>query len=190
MPPPPHRKALFSLQAENEDLKHQLSDCKLSEDQKVLEDEDEEEEEEVEEEEEELDVTIEGEEEDEEEEDESSEMWEAWDSEASLSQTNIQTSEDPRKTRTSRPAETLHLLPPSSSPQVHNHNLTRTRTRTRSSSCPDVPVSPAGGRPGRTRGEDGSSAAEEQRAAGASDGVGGHGAGPGRAAERLQRAAE
>ncbi|XP_023262417.1 myomegalin-like, partial [Seriola lalandi dorsalis] len=35
-------------------------------------------------------------------------MWEAWDSEASLSQTNIQTS-DEQKTRATRP-ESLHLL--------------------------------------------------------------------------------
>ncbi|XP_056233549.1 myomegalin isoform X3 [Seriola aureovittata] len=99
------RKALFSLQAANEDLKHQLTeglqpDGKQSDDQKVLGGEEEEDEEE-----EELDVTIEGEEEEEE---ESSEMWEAWDSEASLSQTNIQTS-DEQKTRATRP-ESLHLL--------------------------------------------------------------------------------
>ncbi|XP_029355168.1 myomegalin isoform X3 [Echeneis naucrates] len=70
------RKALFSLQAENEDLKHQVTEelqpgRKQSKDQNVLEGE--EEEDEVEEEE--LDVTIEGEEEEDEE--ESSEMCKA-----------------------------------------------------------------------------------------------------------------
>ncbi|XP_040895566.1 myomegalin isoform X2 [Toxotes jaculatrix] len=102
------RKALFSLQAENEDLKHQLTeglqaDIKQSDDQTVLEDEEEDEQEE-------LDVTIEGEEEEEE---ESSEMWEAWDSELSLSQTNVQTSDEQRKKRVTRP-ESLHLLKTSS----------------------------------------------------------------------------
>ncbi|GLD67214.1 myomegalin-like protein, partial [Lates japonicus] len=100
------RKALFSLQAENEDLKHQLTeglqpDSKQSDDQKVLEGEEDEEEEEEEE----LDVTIEGVEEEEEEE-ESSEMWETWDTELSLSQTNIQT-------RATRP-DSLHLCTASS----------------------------------------------------------------------------
>ncbi|XP_071342689.1 myomegalin isoform X2 [Trachinotus anak] len=103
------RKALFSLQAENEDLKHQLTeglqpDVTQSDDQKVLEGEEEDDAEE-----EELDVTIEGEEEEEE------EMWEAWDSEPSLSQTNVQTSDEQRKSRATRP-ESLHLL--STSPQV------------------------------------------------------------------------
>ncbi|KAM6938464.1 myomegalin isoform 7-T7 [Lycodopsis pacificus] len=87
------RKALFSLQAENGDLRHQLSegpqpDSKHSDEQEVL------------------DVTIEGTEEDEEEE-ESSEMWDVWDSEPSLSQTNIQTSDEQRP-------ESLHLLANSS----------------------------------------------------------------------------
>ncbi|XP_031731914.1 myomegalin isoform X6 [Anarrhichthys ocellatus] len=94
------RKALFSLQAENGDLRHQLSegpqpDSKQSDEQEVLEEE--------------LDVTIEGTEEDEEEE-ESSEMWDTWDSEPSLSQTNIQTSDEQRANR----PESLHLLANSS----------------------------------------------------------------------------
>ncbi|XP_070764419.1 myomegalin [Enoplosus armatus] len=103
------RKALFSLQADNQDLKHQLTEgpgSKPSDEQKVFDGREEEDEEE------ELDVTIEGEEEDEEEE-ESSELWDAWDGELSLSQTNIQTSEEPRKTRASRP-ESLQLLTSSS----------------------------------------------------------------------------
>ncbi|KAM9761434.1 myomegalin isoform 3-T3 [Menidia menidia] len=62
------RKALFSLQAENKDLKHQLADRRQQE-----------------EEEEELEVTIE-EEEEEEEEEEISELWDAWDGE--LAQTS------------------------------------------------------------------------------------------------------
>ncbi|XP_068564082.1 myomegalin isoform X2 [Cebidichthys violaceus] len=97
------RKALFSLQAENGDLRHQLSegpqaDSKQSDEQ-----------EEDKEEEEDLDVTIEGTEEDEEEE-ESSEMWDAWDSEPSLSHTDIQTGDEPRASR----PESLHLLANSS----------------------------------------------------------------------------
>ncbi|XP_069009006.1 myomegalin isoform X2 [Embiotoca jacksoni] len=68
------RKALFSLQSENEDLKHQQTDSKQSDEQTLLDEEEEEEEEE------ELDVTIEGEEEEEEEEEEDvSELWDAWD---------------------------------------------------------------------------------------------------------------
>ncbi|XP_042369157.1 myomegalin [Plectropomus leopardus] len=91
------RKALFSLQAENGDLKHQLSenlqpDSAHTDEQKMLDAE--EDEDEVEEE---LDVTIEGAEEDEEE--ESSEMWDAWDSELSLSQSNIQSSAEQRANR-------------------------------------------------------------------------------------------
>ena len=66
------------------------------------------EEDEEEEEEEELDVTIEGVEEDEEEE-ESSELWDAWDNELPLSQTNIKVSEQKKK----RP-ESLHQLSGSS----------------------------------------------------------------------------
>ncbi|TKS75200.1 Myomegalin Cardiomyopathy-associated protein 2 [Collichthys lucidus] len=96
------RKALFSLQAENRDLKHQLTeepqpDRKQSEEQKVLEEEEEEEEEG------ELDVTIEGVEDEE----DISELWDAWDGELSLSQTNIQTSDDQRK-------KSLNLLADSS----------------------------------------------------------------------------
>ncbi|KAM9358453.1 myomegalin [Symphorus nematophorus] len=106
------RKALFSLQAENGELKLQLQpDRTQSDGQKVTDEEEEEEEdeEEEEEEEEELDVTIEGAEEDEEEEEESSELWDAWDNELSLSQpTNVQ-----RKT-TNRPTESLQLLTKSS----------------------------------------------------------------------------
>ncbi|XP_074523720.1 myomegalin isoform X2 [Halichoeres trimaculatus] len=72
------RKALFSLQSENQDLKHHLQPDGT---QTVTERDEEEEEEE-----EELDVTIEGVEEVEEEEEESSGMWDAWDTELSLSQ--------------------------------------------------------------------------------------------------------
>ncbi|KAM8744919.1 myomegalin isoform 2-T2 [Acanthopagrus schlegelii] len=101
------RKALFSLQAENEDLKHQATeglqpDGQQCDGRTVLGGEEEEEEEE------ELDVTIEGVEEDEEEE-ESSELWDAWDNELPLSQTNIQVSEQRKK----RP-ESLRLLSTSS----------------------------------------------------------------------------
>ncbi|KAM7012272.1 myomegalin [Tautogolabrus adspersus] len=77
------RKALYSLRAENEDLKHHLQpDRNQSHEQKVLDGEEEAEEEEEEE----LDVTIEGVEEVEEEEEESSGIWDAWDTEVSLSQ--------------------------------------------------------------------------------------------------------
>lgn len=100
---------MFSLQAENEDLKHQVTEGLQPDGQQcdghtVLDGEEDEEEEE------ELDVTIEGVEEDEEEE-ESSELWDAWDNELPLSQTNIQVSEQRKK----RP-DSLHLL--SSSSQV------------------------------------------------------------------------
>ncbi|XP_073333371.1 myomegalin isoform X2 [Pagrus major] len=103
------RKALFSLQGENEDLKHQLTeglqpDGKQCDGRTVLDGEEEEDEEDEEE----LDVTIEGVEEDEEEE-ESSELWDAWDNELPLSQTNIQVSEQRKK----RP-ESLQLLSSSS----------------------------------------------------------------------------
>ncbi|XP_069378805.1 myomegalin isoform X8 [Paralichthys olivaceus] len=74
------RKALLSLQAENQDLNHRLQ-ADGQHDQ----------EEEEEEEEEELDVTI-----GEEEEEEGSETWEAWDSELSLSQTDVQTRDELR----------------------------------------------------------------------------------------------
>ncbi|XP_075342190.1 myomegalin isoform X8 [Odontesthes bonariensis] len=69
------RKSLFSLQAENKDLKHQLAEGlqpDRSDEQRLLEEEEEEEEEE------ELDVTIE--------EEESSELWDAWDGELSAPQ--------------------------------------------------------------------------------------------------------
>ncbi|XP_063747447.1 myomegalin isoform X2 [Eleginops maclovinus] len=91
------RRALFSLKAENGELKHQLNeglqlDCK----QNVLDVEEEE-----------LDVTIEGvKEEDEEEEEESSGMWDAWDGELTLSQPNIQSGDQQRAKR----PQTLHLL--------------------------------------------------------------------------------
>lgn len=71
-----YRRALFSLRAENEDLKHQLTtqpQADQDDEQKVLEEEENEEEEE-------LDVTIEDEEE------ESSEQWEVWDEEPGPSQ--------------------------------------------------------------------------------------------------------
>ncbi|KAM8875635.1 myomegalin isoform 3-T3 [Spinachia spinachia] len=99
------RKALFSLQAENGDLRHQLSDHTPSDGQKVSDRRDEEEEEEEEE----SDVTIEGAEEEEEEE-ESSETWDTWDGELSLSQANVQTADELRATR----PESLHLLANSS----------------------------------------------------------------------------
>nr|XP_046247378.1 myomegalin isoform X4 [Scatophagus argus] len=88
------RKALFSLQAENRDLKKQLTeglqpDGKQSDEQKVLEEEEEEE----------LDVTIEGVEEDEE------ELWDVWDGDEFLSQTN--------RKKTNR-LESAHLLTGSS----------------------------------------------------------------------------
>ncbi len=103
------RKALFSLQAENGDLKHQLTegpkpDGKQNDEQKVLDSEEEDEEEE-------LDVTIE--EVEDEEEEESSELWDAWDGELTLSQTNIQTSDEQRKKTANRP-ESLNLLANSS----------------------------------------------------------------------------
>ncbi|XP_026178954.1 myomegalin isoform X3 [Mastacembelus armatus] len=77
------RRALFSLQDENQGLKHQLhegvqADSKHSDQQEVLEGEEEDEEDE-------LDVTIEGVEEDEEEEEESSELWDAWDDDTGIS---------------------------------------------------------------------------------------------------------
>ncbi|TNN74749.1 Myomegalin [Liparis tanakae] len=99
------RRALFTLQAENGDLRHQLSEGPQR-GSKQSEEEDEQEEEE--EEEEEFDVTIEGAEEDEEEEEEeeSSEMWNAWDGELSASHTNIQTGDEQRAHR----PESLHPL--------------------------------------------------------------------------------
>ncbi|TMS20000.1 Myomegalin [Larimichthys crocea] len=101
------RKALFSLQAENRDLKHQLTeepqpDRKQSDEQK-------EEEEEEEEEEGELDVTIEGVEDEE----DIAELWDTWDGELSLSQTNIQMSDDQRK-------KSLNLLTDSSQDDVNS----------------------------------------------------------------------
>ncbi|XP_026198735.1 myomegalin isoform X2 [Anabas testudineus] len=97
------RKALFSLQTENQDLKCRLDeaaqpDNKPCEEQKLLEGEEEDEEE--------LDVTIEGVEDDEEEE-ESSELWDTWEGELSPPQT--QTSDKQREMRSARP-ESLHLV--------------------------------------------------------------------------------
>ncbi|XP_062250829.1 myomegalin isoform X3 [Platichthys flesus] len=85
------RKALLSLQAQNQDLNHRLQA-----------DGPHHQEEEAEEEEEELDVTIGEEEEEEEEEEEGSEMWEAWDSDLSLSHTDVQTRDEPRPDGASR----------------------------------------------------------------------------------------
>ncbi|XP_078114405.1 myomegalin isoform X3 [Sander vitreus] len=113
------RKALFSLQAENGDLKHRLAeglqpDSKHSEGQQVLDDEDEEEE---------LDVTIEGVEEDEE---EISEMWDPWDGElsVSLSQTNIQPGDEQRANR----PESLHPLSESSQVQLQQGGRSAEKT--------------------------------------------------------------
>ncbi|KAF3690479.1 Myomegalin Cardiomyopathy-associated protein 2 Phosphodiesterase 4D-interacting protein [Channa argus] len=94
------RKALFSLQAENEHLKHRLTDGKRKLPEGEEEDDDGEEE---------LDVTIEGVEEDEEEEEESSEQWEACNGDLSLSQSNIQAGDEQRKNRAARP-ESLNPL--------------------------------------------------------------------------------
>ncbi|XP_047199051.1 myomegalin isoform X1 [Hippoglossus stenolepis] len=82
------RKALLSLQAQNQDLNHRLQ----ADGQHHQEEEEEEEE---------LDVTI-GEEEEEEEEEEGSETWEAWDSDLSLSHTDVQTRDEARTDRASR----------------------------------------------------------------------------------------
>ncbi|XP_035862912.1 myomegalin isoform X8 [Sander lucioperca] len=110
------RKALFSLQAENGDLKHRLAeglqpDGKHSDGQQVLDDEDREDEEE------ELDVTIEGVEEDEE---EISEMWDPWDGELSVSllQTDIQPCDEQRANR----PESLHPLSESSQDVVDSES--------------------------------------------------------------------
>ncbi len=95
---------------QNRGLKHQLADVlqpQQSDEQKVLDGEEEEEEE--------LDVTIEGVEEDEEE--ESLELWDAWDSELSLSQTNTQIRDEPKKKTANRP-ESLHLHTDSSQVDV------------------------------------------------------------------------
>ncbi|XP_045906342.1 myomegalin isoform X2 [Micropterus dolomieu] len=111
------RKALFSLQADNQDLKHQLAEgpgSKQKGEQKVLDGEEEEEEEE-----EELDVTIEEVDEVEEEE-VNSELWDAWEGELSLLETNIQTSDEPQKTRANRP-ESLHRLTGSSQLSAGQH---------------------------------------------------------------------
>ncbi|XP_075996161.1 myomegalin-like isoform X4 [Genypterus blacodes] len=84
------RKALFSLRAENEDLKHQLSSREESDDLKMHQEEEE------------LDVTIAEEEEEEEGEEEEGGrgQWEAWDGERCL--TAIQT-RDQEKRKPSRP---------------------------------------------------------------------------------------
>ncbi|XP_047442806.1 myomegalin isoform X4 [Mugil cephalus] len=75
------RKALFSLQAENQDLKLQLTGSKHKEEEEEVVEEEEEEEEE-------LDVTIEEEEEE-----------EAWDGDLSQSQSEIQSSDESKKKR-------------------------------------------------------------------------------------------
>ncbi|KAM9409676.1 myomegalin isoform 2-T3 [Pholidichthys leucotaenia] len=76
------RKALFSLQTENEDLKQQLAEEPTQMDeQKVLEGEEEEE----------LDVTIE--------EEETSELWEAWEEEPSLCQARVHGQDERREER-------------------------------------------------------------------------------------------
>ncbi|XP_056269979.1 myomegalin isoform X4 [Pseudoliparis swirei] len=87
-------------EAENGDLRHQLSEGPQRDSKQSEEEEEEEEEEE-------FDVTIEGAEEDEEEEEESSEMGDAWDGELSPSHTNIQTGDEQRANR----PDSLHLLP-------------------------------------------------------------------------------
>ncbi|XP_041861960.1 myomegalin isoform X2 [Melanotaenia boesemani] len=79
------RKALFSVQAENEDLKRQLAEGWQPK-RRMLEGEEEEEE---------LDVTIE--EEEVEEEEQRSELWDAWDGELSLAQSKIQKSDEQTK---------------------------------------------------------------------------------------------
>lgn len=94
------RKALFSLQEENRNLKHQLPgamqpDFKQSNDQKVLDDEEEEEE---------LDVTIEGVGEDGEEK-EISELWDTWDGELYLSQPDNQSDGQSKKRLSSSSSE-------------------------------------------------------------------------------------
>ncbi|CAI5636863.1 unnamed protein product [Oreochromis niloticus] len=87
------RKALFSLQVENEEVKRHLnggleSASEQSDEQNALDGEDKDENE--------LDVTIE------EEEEENSELWDAWEGELCLPQANIQTSDEQRKRRASR----------------------------------------------------------------------------------------
>ncbi|XP_024134218.1 myomegalin isoform X5 [Oryzias melastigma] len=80
------RKALINLQAENEDLKHQLQrDRRQNDEQRMLESEEEEEE---------LDVTIE-----EDEEQAVSELWEAWDGELTMLQAKIQNNDELKKRR-------------------------------------------------------------------------------------------
>ncbi|KAI9523941.1 hypothetical protein NQZ68_022574 [Dissostichus eleginoides] len=91
------RRALFSLKAENGDLKHQLTEGLQADSKQGVDGE----EEEVEE----LDVTIEGVEEDEEEE-ENSGMWDTWDGDLTLLQTKMQSGEEQRAKR----PQTLQLL--------------------------------------------------------------------------------
>nr|XP_043899671.1 myomegalin isoform X2 [Solea senegalensis] len=105
------RKALFSLQAEKEELRHQLTEGlqanrKHTDHQQLLERENDEEKEE------ELDVTIEG-----------SEMWEAWDSELPVPHSNIQSSEEQR----SRP-QSLQQLTTSSQAAERDSRLQQKST--------------------------------------------------------------
>ncbi|KAF6721984.1 Myomegalin [Oryzias melastigma] len=89
------RKALINLQAENEDLKHQLQrDRRQNDEQRMLESEEEEEE---------LDVTIE-----EDEEQAVSELWEAWDGELTMLQAKIQNNNELKKRR-AKGLESLNL---------------------------------------------------------------------------------
>ncbi|KAF3835548.1 hypothetical protein F7725_028106 [Dissostichus mawsoni] len=90
------RRALFSLKAENGDLKHQLTEGLQANSKQGVDGE----EEEVEE----LDVTIEGVEEDEEE--ENSGMWDTWDGDLTLLQIKMQSGEEQRAKR----PQTLQLL--------------------------------------------------------------------------------
>uniref|UniRef100_A0A3P9CPM3 Myomegalin n=1 Tax=Maylandia zebra TaxID=106582 RepID=A0A3P9CPM3_9CICH len=88
------RKALFSLQVENEEVKRHLNgglECasEQSDEQNALDGEDKDENE--------LDVTIE-----EEEEEENSELWDAWEGELCLSQAKSQSNDEQRKRRASR----------------------------------------------------------------------------------------
>ncbi|XP_078802297.1 myomegalin isoform X2 [Oryzias latipes] len=81
------RKALINLQAENEDLKHQMQrDRRQNDEHRMLESEEEEEE---------LDVTIE----EDDEEQAVSELWDAWDGELTMLQAKIQNSDELKKRR-------------------------------------------------------------------------------------------
>ncbi|CAB1422575.1 unnamed protein product, partial [Pleuronectes platessa] len=104
------RKALLSLQAQNQDLNHRLQ----ADGPHHLEEEEEEEEE--------LDVTIGEEEEEEEEEEEGSETWEAWDSDLSLSHTDVQTRDEARTggaSRSKRPHQLSSVSQAGLRPSMH-----------------------------------------------------------------------